>query len=113
MYPKKLAGLLVACVSTSIASAQITIPTVPIGIPGNAPDPTTGFGSVAYTYNIGTTEVTNSQDAEILNARAKSLQSGQPRVHAASEGQGMQSGAWPASAPAQLHFVEETAHAPR
>jgi len=45
----------------------VVIPTVPIGNPGNAPDPATGFGSVAYTYNIGTTEVTNAQYAEFLN----------------------------------------------
>lgn len=53
----------------SLASAQITIPTVPIGHPGNAPD-STGYGSVAYTYNIGTTEVTNAQYAAFLNAVA-------------------------------------------
>jgi hypothetical protein len=40
---------------TSVASAQITIPTVPIGNPGNTADPATGFGSLAYTYHIGTT----------------------------------------------------------
>jgi formylglycine-generating enzyme required for sulfatase activity len=49
---------------------QITITTVPIGNPGNAPDPTTGYGSVAYTYNIGATEVTNAQYAAFLNAVA-------------------------------------------
>jgi formylglycine-generating enzyme required for sulfatase activity len=54
------------------AVAQITIPTVPIGNPGNAADPTTGFGSVAYSYNIGTTEVTNAQYAAFLNAVAAS-----------------------------------------
>jgi hypothetical protein len=56
----------------SIASAQITIPTVPIGNPGNAPDPFTGnlYGSVAYTYNIGSTEVTNAQYAAFLNSVA-------------------------------------------
>ncbi|GDX98019.1 hypothetical protein LBMAG48_04230 [Phycisphaerae bacterium] len=56
------------------ALAQITIPTVPIGNPGNAPDPTTGnrFGSVSYTYNIGATEVTNAQYAAFLNAKAAS-----------------------------------------
>ena len=56
----------------SVASAQITIPTVRIGNPGNAADPTTGFGSVAYTYNIGSTEVTNAQYAAFLNAKAAS-----------------------------------------
>jgi formylglycine-generating enzyme len=51
------------------AAASITIPTVTIGNPGNAAD-STGFGSVAYTYNIGTTEVTNAQYAAFLNAVA-------------------------------------------
>jgi formylglycine-generating enzyme len=55
---------------TPIALAQITIPTVLVGDPGNAADRTTGFGSVAYTYNIGTTEVTNAQYAAFLNAVA-------------------------------------------
>lgn len=56
------------------ASAQITIPTVTIGNPGNAPDPWTGlnYGAVAYTYNIGQTEVTNAQYAAFLNAKATS-----------------------------------------
>jgi formylglycine-generating enzyme len=51
-------------------SASITIPTVPIGNPGNAADPSTGglYGAVAYSYNIGTTEVTNAQYAAFLNA---------------------------------------------
>jgi formylglycine-generating enzyme required for sulfatase activity len=56
----------------TIASASITIPTVPIGNPGNAADPATGnlYGSVAYTYNIGAYEVTNEQYAAFLNAVA-------------------------------------------
>jgi formylglycine-generating enzyme len=60
--------------SASIASAQITIPTVPIGNPGNAADPFPGnlYGSVSYTYNIGATEVTNAQYAAFLNAKAAS-----------------------------------------
>jgi formylglycine-generating enzyme len=58
----------------TIASAQITIPTVPVGNPGNAADPFTGsmYGSVSYTYNIGATEVTNAQYAAFLNAKAAS-----------------------------------------
>jgi sulfatase modifying factor 1 len=68
-----LAGSLAA----STASAQITIPTVHVGNPGNAPDTrvmnddSTGYGSVAYTYNIGRTEVTNAQYAAFLNAKAR------------------------------------------
>ncbi len=49
----------------------VTIPTVPVGNPGNLPD-TTGYGSVSYHYRIGTTEVTNTQYAEFLNAKAAS-----------------------------------------
>lgn len=57
----------------SIASAQITIPTVRVGNPGNAADPATGdvYGSVASSYNIGATEVTNRQYAAFLNATAR------------------------------------------
>jgi choice-of-anchor C domain-containing protein len=49
---------------------QITITHAPltIGNPGNPSDPTTGRGSVAYTYKIGRYEVTNSQYTEFLNA---------------------------------------------
>jgi len=57
--------------AVSTASASITIPTVAIGNPGNAAD-STGYGSVAYTYNIGQTEVTNAQYAAFLNAKAAS-----------------------------------------
>jgi formylglycine-generating enzyme required for sulfatase activity len=60
--------------AASTASASITIPTVAVGNPGNAADPSTGglYGAVAYTYNIGTTEVTNAQYAAFLNAKAAS-----------------------------------------
>jgi sulfatase modifying factor 1 len=52
-----------------VASAQITIATVPVGNPGNAPD-TTGFGEVDYAYNIGEYDVTSSQYTAFLNAVA-------------------------------------------
>jgi len=55
--------------AVSTASAAIIIPTVPIGDAGNAA-PSNAYGSVAYTYNIGTTEVTNTQYAAFLNAKA-------------------------------------------
>ncbi len=60
--------------AASVAMASIAIPTVPIGNPGNARDPSTGnlYGSVAYAYNIGATEVTNAQYAAFLNAKAAS-----------------------------------------
>lgn len=57
-------------VAVSAASAQVTIPTVAIGNPGNAPDPTTGLGTVDYAYRIGATEVTNAQYTAFLNAVA-------------------------------------------
>lgn len=60
----------VAGLAESTVRASITIPTVAVGDPGNAADPTTGFGSVAYSYNIGTTEVTVAQYAAFLNAVA-------------------------------------------
>jgi len=64
-----------AAVTTLGAGASfgnITIPTVPVGNPGNAADSTPNgpFGSVAYAYNIGSTEVTNAQYAEFLGAVA-------------------------------------------
>lgn len=56
----------------SVAAGSITIPTVPIGNPGNAADPLTGnrYGGVSYAYSIGATEVTNAQYAAFLNAVA-------------------------------------------
>ncbi|MFM9956539.1 MAG: SUMF1/EgtB/PvdO family nonheme iron enzyme [Phycisphaerales bacterium] len=54
------------------AECPLDIPTVLIGNAGNAADPGTGglFGSVAYSYFIGTTEVTNAQYVAFLNAIA-------------------------------------------
>ncbi len=50
----------------------VNIETVPVGNPGNAGDSRYGgYGSVAYTYNIGKYEVTAGQYAEFLNAVAK------------------------------------------
>jgi formylglycine-generating enzyme required for sulfatase activity len=63
-----LAALLVAtCVAPASA---VTIPTVPVGNAGNAGDVQSQgtFGAVAYNYRIGSTEVTNAQYAEFLNA---------------------------------------------
>ncbi len=54
-----------------VSAGAITIPTVTVGNPGNALD-STGFGAVSYSYNIGTTEVTNAQYAAFLNEKAKS-----------------------------------------
>ncbi len=51
-----------------------TIPTVPVANPGNAGEVQFHgtFGAVAYDYRIGKYEVTNSQYAEFLNAKAAS-----------------------------------------
>lgn len=67
-----LSTLFVAAFATS--ASAVTIPTVPVGNPGNTADPLTGnlYGGVAYAYRIGTTEVTNAQYAAFLNAKAAS-----------------------------------------
>ena len=49
------------------ASASITMDWVNVGNPGNAAD-TTGYGAVAYAYQIGKHEVTNAQYGAFLNA---------------------------------------------
>ncbi len=51
------------------AGAAVTYDTVTVGNLGNAKD-STGFGSVAYEYQIGKYEVTIGQYAEFLNAVA-------------------------------------------
>jgi formylglycine-generating enzyme len=71
-----LAILIVACLAPS--TSAVTIDTVPIGNPGNAPDARylnrtqPNLGSVAKSFNIGKTEVTNAQYVEFLNAVAAS-----------------------------------------
>jgi hypothetical protein len=49
------------------AFAIVTIDYVPVGNAGNAAD-TTGYGAVAYAYQIGKYEVTNAQYTDFLNA---------------------------------------------
>ena len=68
---------LVLVVTLLAASANaVTIATVPVGFPGNAPDTavmdsgTSGYGAVPYIYRMGTYDVTNAQYAEFLNAKA-------------------------------------------
>ncbi len=63
--------LLGLCIGLSNSAQAVTINTVPVGNPGNAAD-TTGYGAVGYDYRIGTTEVTNTQYVEFLNAKAAS-----------------------------------------
>ncbi|HET6452928.1 MAG TPA: SUMF1/EgtB/PvdO family nonheme iron enzyme [Armatimonadota bacterium] len=71
-----LSVLFVVSVLSVQCFANITIDTVPVGDPGNAPDievmndGTTGYGSVGYAYNMGKYEVTAGQYTEFLNAVA-------------------------------------------
>lgn len=60
-------------VGARMAVAQVIIQTVPVGNPGNATDRATGnlYGSVSYSYNIGTYDVTAAQYTAFLNAVAK------------------------------------------
>jgi formylglycine-generating enzyme required for sulfatase activity len=78
--PRLCSSLLLSLGIASGASA-VTMAWTPVGNPGNVADtdPTTdlcGFnlnqpcGAVAYTYSIGSYEVTNAQYAEFLNAKA-------------------------------------------
>ena len=54
-----------------VATAQvISIATVPVGNPGNPPDPDNGYGTVNYTYSIGKYDVTASQYTAFLNSVA-------------------------------------------
>jgi sulfatase modifying factor 1 len=52
----------------------------PVGNPGNAPDPATGFGAVDYSYNIGTYDVTNSQYVAFLNSNVPGGETADPLV---------------------------------
>jgi formylglycine-generating enzyme required for sulfatase activity len=50
----------------------VQIPLVPVGDPGNVPDPLTGYGSVGHSYSIGEYDVTVSQYVGFLNSIATS-----------------------------------------
>ncbi len=72
-----LCSLILLCATflvAPLATSAVTIDTVPVGNAGNANDPSTGnlYGGVGYAYNIGTSEVTNAQYSEFLNAKAAS-----------------------------------------
>ncbi len=63
-------GLFIGLMAAGVAPLQaITINTSLVGDPGN-PDDTWGYGGVAYTYAIGTTEVNLAQYTAFLNAVA-------------------------------------------
>jgi len=75
------AALIVLLCLGSLAWANITIPTDPVGDPGNAGElsgegaggmgPDRLCGSVGYLYNIGTYEVTAAQYCDFLGHKAK------------------------------------------
>jgi hypothetical protein len=70
MKQKYLLTLAASAVLITSASASVTMDWVTVGNPGNAADPLTGYGSVAYEYKIGKYEVTNAQYGAFLNAKA-------------------------------------------
>ena len=59
-------------ITSNSATAMITLDMIAIGNVGNAAD-STGYGSVSYEYNIGKTEVTNTQYVAFLNATASTV----------------------------------------
>jgi formylglycine-generating enzyme required for sulfatase activity len=66
------AGLVVGISVAAAPVSGVSIEWVRVGLPGNADDVQTGFGSVPYAYRISKYEVTNAQYAEFLNAVAMS-----------------------------------------
>jgi formylglycine-generating enzyme len=74
----KIVGTIVLLLAAFLHVDQlgaVTIPTVPVGNPGNAADTrymAGGVGSVGYGYLIGKTEITNAQYVEFLNSVAAS-----------------------------------------
>jgi len=64
--PIEIACVAVVVLALSSVTMAVSIPMVPVGNPGNMPD-STGYGVVAYEYNIGKYEVTNAQYCEFLN----------------------------------------------
>jgi sulfatase modifying factor 1 len=64
-----IAAVVFSAVFQPSEARAVTIDLVPVGNPGNAND-TTGYGGVAYDYQIGKYEVTIGQYTEFLNAVA-------------------------------------------
>ncbi len=84
-FPMAVFGLSAVFLATASA---VTIPTVAVGHAGNAAD-TTGYGTVGYGYRLGTTEVTNAQYVDFLNAVAATDTYG---LYNSSMGSGTQGG---------------------
>ncbi len=75
MSPIKTNLAFVLALFWAVSAAAATIPTVPIGNPGNRADFRyfgIGPGAVSYSYHLAKTEVTNAQYTEFLNAVAAS-----------------------------------------
>src|SRR4029079_19515876 len=66
MKPNHFFALLLVGLISTAATGAVSIPTVPVGNPGNAPM-VNGVGSVSSPYRIRTHEVTNAQYADLLN----------------------------------------------
>jgi formylglycine-generating enzyme required for sulfatase activity len=64
-----IAAVVFSAVFQPVEARAVTIDLVPVGNPGNAND-TTGYGGVAYDFQIGKYEVTIGQYTEFLNAVA-------------------------------------------
>jgi sulfatase modifying factor 1 len=77
--PTVLVGAFVTLFTACSWAYAVTVATVPIGNPGNSPDTRfsnvnhpAGVGSVVQSFNIGKTEVTNTQYVAFLQAVAAS-----------------------------------------
>jgi formylglycine-generating enzyme required for sulfatase activity len=71
MKATKILGSLLAFVFAGSVARALTIPTVPVGNPGNLADiryDPNGIGSVGYNFRVAKYEVTNSNYVEFLNA---------------------------------------------
>ena len=72
--PFRLAALASIYIVTP-AMAVVSMDWTNVGNTANVAD-TTGYGSVGYTYNIGTYDVTNAQYVDFLNAKGSSNSAG-------------------------------------
>ena len=55
----------------NMPAGQTSLQFVTVGDPGNAADPSTGYGAVPYSYQIGKYDVTIGQYVQFLNAVAR------------------------------------------